>query len=73
MDIETVTDIKAMTLRDYFAGQALPAIFQAFEGGCNQAGVHQMLERTGCDNVAELIVRTAYVYADTMLAERSQP
>lgn len=54
-----MSDQPGMTLRDYFAGQALAGLF-------NHSGW-----ATRCD--AEQIALRAYHFADAMLAERSKP
>lgn len=55
-----------MTLRDWFASQALPAII-----GATSSGTHQPL-RAG-ESVIEAMARDAYEFADAMLSERSKP
>ena len=54
-----------MTLRDWFAGQALPSVVAA-----TSAGQH-MLSGTG--TVHDMIAQDAYRLADAMLAERAKP
>lgn len=54
-----------MTLRDWFAGQALPAIIAA-----TSAGQHQVM-REGDTSIVAGITRDAYEMADAMLAARS--
>ena len=64
--------IPCMSLRDYFAGQAL----QCFLSGV--AGLPDMDEvyNQGLDRVfrehAETVARTMYAYSDAMLAERDR-
>lgn len=56
-----------MTLRDWFAGQALPAVIAA-----TSAGQHQPRMEEGDEHIRFAIVRDAYDMADAMLAERSK-
>ena len=54
-----------MSLRDYFAGQALPAVIAAYteaNGRC-----------IGTDHVKYNCAAHAYQFADAMLAERNKP
>lgn len=54
-----------MTVRDYFAGQAL--------GGMLAANIAQRLEAAGlADRMVPVISTAAYLYADAMLAERDK-
>jgi len=53
---------KGMTLRDYFAGQALIGIVAS--------GSFQDLTDSGDDSPRETIATYAYEYADAMLSER---
>ena len=52
------TTSKGMSLRDWFAGQALPNLIRAFEES----------ETCGRDDIC----KWAYAYADAMLAEREK-
>lgn len=54
-----------MTLRDYFAGQALPAVITA-----TSAGQHRPMRDDGLDLVRSM-ARDAYEIADAMLAART--
>lgn len=55
-----------MTLRDWFAGQVLPAIY-------TDAEHEQTWRRTdGNDSFAVMTARVAYQMADAMLAERAK-
>jgi len=56
------SDAKGMTLRDWFAGQAMPAIISAMSAGQHGImGGKSALESVACD---------AYAQADAMLAAR---
>jgi len=57
-----------MTLRDWFAGQALPAIIAATSAGQHQPGV-----RSSGMTIAQAMAGDAYDLADAMLAARSKP
>lgn len=56
-----------MTLRDYFAGQALPAVIIA-----TSAGQHQPVRMNGDTHIRDAIARDAYAMADAMFSARSQ-
>jgi hypothetical protein len=56
-----------MTLRDWFAGQALAGIIQV-----TSAGLHQPSKKHGC-RVVEAIALDAYEMADAMIAAREEP
>jgi hypothetical protein len=56
-----------MTLRDYFAAAALPAIIAATSNGQHLPG-HNLEGAT----IAEAIAHDAYVMADAMLRERGK-
>jgi len=56
-----------MTLRDWFAGQALPAIISA-----TSAGQHQPLMPGNGVTLIQAMARDAYDLADAMLAERAK-
>lgn len=56
---------EGMTLRDWFAGQALPAIIRSMAAGDYQAPPAGM-------GSAEMATRDAYRTADAMLAAREQ-
>jgi hypothetical protein len=56
-----------MSLRDWFAGQALVAIIQV-----TSAGLHQPSKKHGC-RVVEAIALDAYEMADAMIAARGEP
>ncbi len=53
-----------MTLRDWFAGQALPAIIAA-----TSAGQHHL---QGVGTVTDMLAQEAYRLANAMLAEREK-
>jgi len=55
---------KGMTLRDWFAGQVIPAVIAA-----TSAGQHQLI---GVGTVHDMIAQDAYRLADAMLAERTK-
>lgn len=57
-----------MSLRDWFAGQALPAIVAA-----TSAGQHNPATRDSDTHIAFAIARDAYFVADAMIAARKQP
>ena len=57
---------EGMTLRDYFAGQALPAIIVA-----TSTGQHMPAMREG-EEMRHAIARDAYSMADAMLAARQE-
>jgi hypothetical protein len=66
---ETLTDT-GMTLRDYFAAQALPAILaQSDDGITARAPTGKFSDGT---RVADWWAQTAYQIADAMLAERAK-
>lgn len=54
---------EGMSLRDHFAGQALPALVQIHKDYC----------RKGIAVSARETASEAYEYADAMLAERARP
>ena len=54
-----------MSLRDWFAGQALPAVIAA-----TSAGQHMPATRDSDTHIAFAITRGAYFIADAMLAAR---
>lgn len=54
-----------MSLRDYFAGQALPAVIVV-----TSEGNHRPIMRDGERTIAPAIARDAYEMADAMLAAR---
>ena len=54
---------KDMTLRDHFAGLAMPMLADEFYRNGRQLEI---------GTVAELVSRVAYVFADTMLEERTK-
>ncbi len=58
---------RGMTLRDYFAGQAL----QGFLAGPMATALEKVASRRGID-VDELASKAAYEYADAMLKEREK-
>lgn len=51
---------EGMALRDWFAGQALPAVIEVCEAN----------ERVGDETIAQMFARKAYEAADAMLNER---
>lgn len=51
-----------MSLRDWFAGQAIPALISS-------VGIAKVAEQRGV-TVSELVARAAYQYADAMLKAR---
>ncbi|MBO9380417.1 hypothetical protein GG804_27005 [Sphingomonas histidinilytica] len=57
-----------MTLRDWFAGQALPAIITATSAGQHMPGNGFNDERS----IQERMAADAYKIADAMLAERAK-
>lgn len=57
-----------MSLRDYFAGEALPALIA---GGDALNGIRKAAAASGQDGYA-VSAQVAYAYADAMLAERSK-
>lgn len=56
---------QGMTLRDWFAGQALGSVITATSAGQNT------LDGTG--TVYDMLAQEAYRLADAMLAERTKP
>lgn len=56
-----------MSLRDYFAGQALPAVIAA-----TSAGQHQPSVRESDTHIIFAIARDAYFAADAMLRARQE-
>lgn len=56
-----------MSLREYYAGQALPAIIAA-----TSAGQHQPSIRESDTHIVFAIARDAYFMADAMLAARAE-
>ena len=57
--------VQGMSLRDWFAGQALPAVIAA-----TSAGQHMPATRDSDTHIAFAITRDAYFIADAMLAAR---
>ena len=57
---------KGMTLRDWFAGHALPSVAATISSGRHRPG-------GGTLTIAEAIAADAYALADAMLAERAKP
>lgn len=55
-----------MTLRDYYAGQALIGIVSS-----NDPAVGKIAQKSNTE-VQDLVAEMSYVYADAMLAERSK-
>lgn len=51
-----------MTIRDYFAGQALPTVVEKCEP----------IERQSGESTAQMFARRSYEIADAMLAERAK-
>lgn len=58
-----------MSLRDYFAGHALNALV-SLQRGTTSSEVDREIDRRG--GLTVLHARTAYEYADAMLAERAK-
>lgn len=58
-----------MTLRDYFAGQALPAVIKATSDG-NHTSKHIL--SGAAQNAPQAFAMDAYEIADAMLAERTR-
>ena len=56
-----------MTLRDYYAGQALPAVIAA-----TSAGLHMPNQRPEDEHIRYAIARDAYDMADAMIAARKE-
>lgn len=59
---------EGMSLRDYIAAQALPAVIAA-----TSAGQHQPSVRDSDTHIAFAIARDAYFLADAMLVARALP
>jgi hypothetical protein len=57
-----VIDRSGMSLRDYFAGQALAGFLAD----------PKIIDRESSSTISETYSRQAYIYADAMLAERKQ-
>ena len=57
-----------MTLRDYFAAVALPALISAM--GQDVAGLQRAMKKAGTSDPQALFARNAYAVADAMLAAR---
>lgn len=64
--------VSGMTLRDYFAGQALQGFLSGIAGLPSMDDIYEQ----GSDRVfrehAEMVARTMYGYADAMIAERER-
>lgn len=70
--MSTPSDIyPGMTLRDWFAGQAMAAFVGAIAVGRPDA-VEKALKQSGTESVWELAAVEGYGYADAMIAERSK-
>lgn len=61
---------EGMTLRDYFAGQALPAVISATSAGTHQPGLSN--PDIAGRPIEDRIAYDAYRLADAMLKERSK-
>jgi hypothetical protein len=65
-----------MTLRDYFAGQALPEAVEDYDRKSRRAGdMKENVLPWACKALGtreEIIARQAYRYADAMLRERAE-
>jgi hypothetical protein len=59
---------RGMSLRDWFAGQVLPAIVAATSAGSH----HPMAHQRGVKTLVQAMAVDAYDLADAMLAERSK-
>lgn len=60
-----------MTLRDYFAGQALPAAFNIL-CAAPKGDYRSLADKLGSPKLPVLSARMAYAVADAMLAERDK-
>ncbi len=61
-----------MTLRDYFAAKALPAILAQEDGGIQSHNPENHISATSEVRVAEMWAEQAYQIADAMLRERAK-
>lgn len=67
-----VTAQNGMTLRDYFAGQAVTGILPVYVAASVES-IEAVAERVGYKgSLFGLVAREAYALADAMLAERSK-
>ena len=59
-----------MSLRDWFAGQALPSVIIAcFE---NAMAMNETMKKKGIEDPSVLFASLAYAHADAMLKERNR-
>lgn len=61
----SVTECVGLSIRDYFAAKALPALIQLFTTG-------DLTAKDGRPVTEEHIAEQAYCFADAMLAERAK-
>lgn len=59
-----------MTLRDYFAGQAIVGIISGANSSESMLSAWLHESKKSCKSVSQTIAAAAYAYADAMLAER---
>ena len=58
-----------MTLRDYFAGQAIAGVFRCIVSEEESATLREASQVTGT-SIEEIVAKSAYQFADAMLAAR---
>ena len=66
-------DYQGMSLRDYFAGQALAGLIIVSGGSDEGTQAMSELTKESGKNTAQIIASGCYAYADTMIAERVKP
>lgn len=59
------SDPIAMSLCDWFAGMAIQGVTESYGGGNHVSNAH-------LNNLATYVAKSAYAYADAMLAERAK-
>ena len=59
----TLDDTMGMSLRDYFAGQALVSVIQVCANDLRESGIGEPIE--------QMFARRAYMVADAMMAARN--
>lgn len=66
-------DFNGMSLRDYFAAQALTGLItEPVEDGSSSTASYLARRKGGRETIAEVLACGAYALADAMLAERAK-